>query len=295
MATLVTHNEGFHSDDVFAVAALNLLLKGDLTVIRTRDPILIERADYVVDVGMTHDASKNRFDHHQKGGAGMRENNIPYAAFGLVWKRYGADIAGSDSIAALIDAKLVQPIDAGDNGIDIFSPRIPGVFPYVIRAVIGTYLPTWKEETDIDKAFTEAVTFAERVLVREITRARDDEEAREEVEKAYEASSDKRLLILDKPYPYGEAVDNYPECLYVISPRNSAEGWKVTAVKVSSHSFERKRPFPESWAGKEAVELQEETGVSDAVFCHRDRFVAYAKSRDGVVRLAELALRDRGE
>ncbi|MCE9517420.1 MYG1 family protein [Candidatus Nomurabacteria bacterium] len=92
---LVTHNGTFHADDVFATATLSLLLDGNIKVIRTRDPKIIASADYVYDVGGEYNLYKNLFDHHQKGGAGKRENGIPYAAFGLVWKSYGAAICGS--------------------------------------------------------------------------------------------------------------------------------------------------------------------------------------------------------
>jgi uncharacterized UPF0160 family protein len=86
---LVTHNATFHADDIFATATLSLLLGGKVKVIRTRDEEIIRTGDYVYDVGGEYDASINRFDHHQKGGAGKRENGIPYAAFGLLWKTYG--------------------------------------------------------------------------------------------------------------------------------------------------------------------------------------------------------------
>ena len=72
---LVTHNGSFHSDDVFACAALILLLekKGEkFKIIRTRDEEVIKKGDYVFDVGSVYDGAKNRFDHHQVGGAGKR-------------------------------------------------------------------------------------------------------------------------------------------------------------------------------------------------------------------------------
>src|SRR3989338_11391159 len=108
---IATHNGVFHSDDVFAVASLLALLEATpavSTVIRTRDEDLIRKADFVVDVGGIYDAEKNRFDHHQEGGAGKRlsaragENTIPYAAFGLVWLKFGGQIAGSETVAALV-------------------------------------------------------------------------------------------------------------------------------------------------------------------------------------------------
>src|SRR3989344_2675707 len=87
---IVVHDGGFHADDVFSVAALLLYLSGDAKVVRTRDPRIIESGDFVVDVGGVYDAERNRLDHHQTGGAGARTNGIPYAAFGLVWKKFGA-------------------------------------------------------------------------------------------------------------------------------------------------------------------------------------------------------------
>ena len=36
--------------------------------------------------------------------------------------------------------------------------------------------------------------------------------------------------------------------------------------------------------------LQKVTGVEDAVFCHKGLFLAVAKSKEGAIKLAELAL-----
>jgi uncharacterized UPF0160 family protein len=92
MKKVATHDGSFHSDDVFAIAALQLLLgENEVEVVRVpKDSPSIE-ADYVVDVGGVYDHERRRYDHHQPG-APVRENGIPYAAFGLVWRHYGADI-----------------------------------------------------------------------------------------------------------------------------------------------------------------------------------------------------------
>jgi uncharacterized UPF0160 family protein len=37
-------------------------------------------------------------------------------------------------------------------------------------------------------------------------------------------------------------------------------------------------------------ELQKISGVSDATFCHRGLFLAGAKSKEGAIKLAEIAL-----
>src|SRR3989339_2007075 len=122
MKKLITHNGSFHSDDIFACAALCLMLEKDkkkFEIIRTRDEKIIKTGDYVFDVGGIYDEKTNRFDHHQKEGAGGRENGIPYSSFGLIWKHFGIDLCGKNiDVWSMIDFKIVTPIDAVDNGVD---------------------------------------------------------------------------------------------------------------------------------------------------------------------------------
>ena len=120
---LVTHNGAFHADDLFATAILFILYNGKAKIIRSRDLEIIKSADIVYDVGGEYDGHR-LFDHHQKGGAGARPNGIPYSSFGLIWRAYGEKICGDKEVAEFIDEKIVQPIDAVDNGVDI--ARIPG-------------------------------------------------------------------------------------------------------------------------------------------------------------------------
>ena len=60
--TIVVHSGNFHPDDIFAVAVLRIVLedKYKIKIIRTRDEEIINKADYVVDVGMVYDKEKNR-------------------------------------------------------------------------------------------------------------------------------------------------------------------------------------------------------------------------------------------
>ena len=87
---IATHGGSFHTDDAGGIAAVLLIF--NKKVIRTRDPNKLALANILVDVGGEYDPSKDLFDHHQRGGAGARENGVPYASFGLVWKKYGSYI-----------------------------------------------------------------------------------------------------------------------------------------------------------------------------------------------------------
>ena len=284
---LVTHDSTFHADDLFSTATLSILNNGNIKVFRTRDPEIMKKGDYVYDVCGEYDPARNLFDHHQKGGAGLRHNGIPYASFGLVWKTYGEKICGSKEVANMIDEKLVQSIDANDNGINLFDIK-GDVSPYTIQDLLFCYRPSWKEEQDYDKAFMELVPIAVKIISREIIKTKDTLEANSIVNNAYEKAENKRIVILDGHYPWGEILYQHKEVIYVVSVKSGL--WRVEAVRKEKYGFETRKPFPESWAGKRDDDLAEITGVKDATFCHNGRFLAVAKSKEGAMELAQKAL-----
>ncbi|MCX6751783.1 MAG: MYG1 family protein [Candidatus Nomurabacteria bacterium] len=301
MVKLVTHNGSFHADDVFAAATLSLMLekKGEsFEIIRTRNHEIIKEGDYVFDVGGTYDADANRFDHHQIGGAGKRpvlpslggENGIEYASFGLVWKKFGKELTGSDKIVELIDKHIAIPIDASDNGFDLVESKY-NALPYSIQHFFESMSPTWRETniTD-DEIFLKCIEIAKIVLSREIIQARDSILAEEKVISIYQKATDKRIIVLDENYPYQDILDNLKELLFIIYPRTNDNLWGVKAARKNKTTFKNRKDFPKSWAGLRDEELQKVTGVSDAVFCHKALFLAVAKSKEGAIKLAELAL-----
>jgi hypothetical protein len=121
-----THDGRFHADEIFALAALNLLYP-DLEIVRSRDENVYKNADIIVDVGHVYDPDNFIFDHHQSSFSLKRESEIPYASFGLVWKHFGEKLCGSSETSEHIDLVIVQAIDADDNGIDIYETKIDGI------------------------------------------------------------------------------------------------------------------------------------------------------------------------
>lgn len=293
MVKIVTHNSGFHADDVFAVATLILSLPEDtpVEIVRTREDVEISSADYVVDVGGVYDSAQKRFDHHQTAGAGKRENGIPYASFGLVWREYGEYISGSKEIRDIIEQKLVMFVDALDNGVSIVESRYEDLRPYDISDYFYSY---WIDEQvdpqEIDRIFKRVVSLAENLLKREVEKARRIIEEGKIVESIYEKTVDKRIITLDKHLAWGKVMIEKPEPLIVIYPTSDGEKWNAKTVRVELNSFETRILFPESWAGKADGELSAVSGVSDAVFCHRARFLVVAKSKEGAITLAQKAL-----
>ena len=287
---IATHDGTFHADDVFAAATLSLAYPDqELEIMRTRDEAKIATADVVIDVGGVYDPSTFRFDHHQKEGAGVRYNNIPFASFGLVWNTYGVTLAGSPENAQFIDEKLVQAIDAHDNGLTSASSE-NGVHPYSIGEALSTFRPTWEEGRSNDEAFLQAVTVALSVLTRIIAHTKSYAKSVGFIEEAYRMAPDKRVIKLERDYPgWKEILSSYPEPLYVLYQRED-ENWSAKAVPIDPTSFTVRKPFPESWAGLRDRELKKVTGVPGASFCHNGRFIVVAKSYTGALQLINIAL-----
>ncbi len=287
--TVVVHDGKFHCDDIFAVATLSLVY-GDLNIIRTRDESLIEKADFVADVGGIHNEIKDRFDHHQKGGAGTHSNGIPYASFGLVWKKYGEKLCESKSVADKIEETLVCAIDADDNGIPLVN-FIEEAEPRSLQSFFYSFRPSWKEDQKMyDENFPKMVDLAMVFLKREISKTKDFLEANTAVSSAYEKSEDKRIIVLEKNYPYNEELQKHPEPIFVVSHRPN-DSWGVNTISSDAKKhFELRKKLPESWAGLRDSDLVKVSGVSDAIFCHNGRFLTVAKTKEGAIALAKKAL-----
>ena len=299
---IVTHGGKFHSDDVFAVATLFTYLgEENCRVVRSRDKDQIESGDYVVDIGQVYDSAANRFDHHQLDGAGKRDNGISYASFGLVWKKFGEEICEGDSeVSGFVDEILVQPIDAGDNGEDIWQPLFANLIPHTTQDVISLYRATWREAGDWDSRFLEAVHLAKWILNRQVRVAKDTIAAQRVVIEKYKQAEDKRLVILDEKEVFGRELVSgtlvrFSEPAYAILYRPDVGEWQVVAVNTQQGSYEVRKPFPSEWGAKSNEDLAAVSGVHDAIFCHRGLFMCVAKSKEGAIALAQKALEQNSE
>lgn len=283
--TIATHNGNFHADDVFSIAALKCIYPS-FNLVRTRDLDVINKADLVIDVGGIYDAESGRFDHHQRGGAGERENGIPYSSFGLIWQKYGLQICdGNAEIAQSIDAGLVSTIDAIDCG------HVEGVAQGIsLSQTIGMFNPTWQEDTHFDTCFDQAVTFASQVLARFIASASGGISAKVLVAEAIDNADDPRVIVLERYIPWKRTVHALSkEALYMVYPSSTGQ-WRIQTVPVEPGSFEDKKSLPAAWAGLSDDALQAVTGISDAMFCHNGLFIAGAESFASTMRMASMAL-----
>jgi uncharacterized UPF0160 family protein len=302
-----THSGKFHCDEVLAYAVLRLALGRrepgvDHALVRTRDAAVIEAADLVWDVGSIFDGEKNRFDHHQRG-APVREDGTPYSAAGLVWRVYGeravaallpdgaASFAGP--VAARIDETMIRRVDEIDNGVSVNGPVKADTL--ALSRLVEDFNPPW-DAPDAngpgagDVQFMQAAGMVAGVLARRVAAVASVLAAEAEVLAAHAAGADARILVLERGMPWKNVVFNHDlPVLFAISPASNGN-WMLDTVPPEPGSFAQKLPLPEAWAGLQNAELAAATGVQDAVFVHVRRFVGAAKSKDGALALANLAL-----
>ncbi|MGL4368884.1 MAG: MYG1 family protein, partial [Spirochaetota bacterium] len=114
--------------------------------------------------------------------------------------------------------------------------------------------------------------------------------ARGKVQEAIRASKDPRFVVLESYCPWQEVVVLETQAQFVLFPSSTGD-WRIRAVPDKIGSFYTRRSFPKHWGGLSREELAAVTGVEDATFCHPALFIAGAKSKEGAMKLLNLAIR----
>ena len=277
-ASAFTHGGKFHADDVFS-AALLLYLNPE---------IQIERGNQVPEnyEGIVFDIGRGAYDHHQKDSR-VRENGIPYAAFGLLWEVLGAEILGED-LAIQFDEAFVQPLDQNDNTGEKNE----------LATLIGNFNPTWDATGGTDEAFFQAVSVAGMILENKFQRYLGNERADKRVEEVlqeHEADlktgripmEEEKILILPEFVPCQKHLSE-TKIAFVIFPSNRG-GYCIQPQK-REYSMNYKCSFPEEWLGLEKEELAEVTGLDSAGFCHKGGFLMTTGTLEDAVKACEISL-----
>ena len=260
-ATAFTHSGKFHADDVFS-SALLLYLNPEIRL--TRGNKVPEDFD-----GIVFDIGRGRYDHHQKDSR-IRENGIPYAAFGLLWEELGAEILGED-LAQKFDESFVEPLDNNDNTGEKNE----------LATLIGNFNPTWDAQGGNDEAFFQAVSVAGMILENKFERYLGNERADKRVEEILEehqkaiysgekSKEEARILVLPEFVPCQKRLSE-TDIAFVVFPSNRG-GYCIQPQK-KEYSLNYKCSFPVEWLGLENEELISATGLASAGFCHKGGFL----------------------
>lgn len=262
-----THSGIFHADDVFS-AALLTYLNPKIKIIRGFEP-----ADFD---GIVFDIGFGEFDHHQTDKR-IRENGIPYAAFGLLWEKFGEEILEKED-AAEFDESFIQPLDYSDNTGE----------KNILAGIIASFNPEWDSIQNSDDAFDEAKLFALKILQKKFNHILSNKKADELLKKLIDASDNKKYIILPQFIPWKRLVCK-TDLLFVVYPSNRG-GFNVQAVPVDKDSNVLRCPFPESWRGKTKDEIYKISGIKGINFCHNSGFLVAAEDEETAVIVCETVI-----
>lgn len=277
-ARAFTHGGKFHADDVFS-AALLFYINPKITILRgNRVPDDFD--------GIVFDIGRGAYDHHQRDSR-VRENGVPYAAFGLLWEAVGAEILGEE-LAEEFDETFVQPLDHNDNTGEKNE----------LANLIGNFNPTWDAQGGNDEAFFQAVSVAGMILENKFERYRGNERADRRVEEILEEhrqavtsgkrdSEDAKILILPEFVPCQKRLSE-TEIAFVIFPSNRG-GYCIQPQK-KEYSMNYKCSFPAEWLGLENEELEQVTGLQSAGFCHKGGFLMTVGMLEDAVKACRISM-----
>ncbi len=271
----LTHGGKFHADDVFSGAFLSIL----------RPDIQIKRAFKVPEnyEGLVFDLGWGAFDHHQQG-APVRDNGVPYAAFGLLWREFGEEFLlkncgheNAEREFLRFDEQFVQPLDLDDNtgcGSELAS-------------AIGDFNPAWDSSADPDTCYGEALVFAKTLLEKHFENVFATVRASDSVRKALSHIED-HVVVLPFYCPWKQVLAGTDAWFVVYPSQRGGFG----AQTVPSHHGEGGSPydFPQAWAGKSAEELMALTGLQTIRFCHNNRFLTTADTQEDAISACRLAI-----
>ena len=316
---LFTHNGLFHADDVVATALLSIMCD-DFEVVRGGDEDVPTDPDWIV-----YDIGGGELDHHtpeNKENNGCHPNtDIPYAACGLVWKKYHEEILEAldcpeDMIGKVyraFETSVVYGIDGRDNGFDnVLSeldtmPNIPqdqkdrilkaSQKEFTITALVKDYNPSWNSEVSPDEAFMDAVYMAKDIVVNRLDNIIEGMLGRDFVMRSLDYTTG-HVMILKQFAPWqgviaSESKHNQKakDIWYVISPALRG-GYSIQCVLENMNDRTSYRhPFPTEWYGLRDEELVKVCGIDGAVFVHASGFLANTQTLEQAIDMADKAVR----
>jgi uncharacterized UPF0160 family protein len=284
LRSLGTHDGSFHADEVTACSLLLLFDRIDRDKIyRTRDPKILEKCDYVCDVGGEYAPKKRRFDHHQAGYQGSM------SSAGMVLLELKELGIMEGHLYDHLNKALVMGVDAHDNGVAKLEPGVTS-----FSQIVSNFMPIAYDANDeeMTQAFFHAVDFALGHLERLKKRHHYTIECKSAVKQAMIHGS--HALVFEESIPW---IENFFDlggelhpAQFVIMP--SGVHWKLRAIPPSlSERMKVRKALPESWAGLHEADLKRVSGIKGAVFCHKGRFISIWETKEDALKALHIALR----
>ncbi|RMZ95313.1 UPF0160 mitochondrial [Brachionus plicatilis] len=319
-----THNGQFHCDEVLACFMLKQLPDyKDSSILRTRDPVELDKCDIVVDVGGVYDPAKNRFDHHQRSFGETfcsldpsKPWTIKLSSAGLVYVHFGKQIIDSvlrkysledDKLVNILYDKIyeqfIREIDAIDNGVEIAETKKYDITTN-LSSRVSYFNPAWnQDDLDENAQFQLACDYVGKEFEDKIKYyAMVWWPARTYVEKAVKSRHDVdesgAVIRLERAVPWKshlfdlEKELNIPkeEIKYVVSLDRVSQTYRVICVPVADNSFVNRLSLPADWRGLRDQELSDKASIADCIFVHANGFIGGNKTYEGALKMLQKAL-----
>lgn len=291
---MAVHNGVFHADEVFCVAVMQSI-EEDVQVVRTRKQEIIDTCDIVADVG------EGKYDHHQVDKV-LREDGIPYCAFGLLWQDFGLayvskqfpemiDPVQKQEIVDKVAVDFITQFDASDNGITLNTYETPVT---TLSQVISSFMPFRGSMEEADAAFLEAAAFAKQFLYKIVRKYVEFYTNYNYVKMQLELQNieETAILVLEEQVGWKEALlllDEEEKVQFVVF-EDSTGSWRVQTVPKELKGFEARVDLPKAWGGLRSDELSELTGIEGCIFCHPNVFICGNQTKAGALAMAQLAV-----
>lgn len=310
--TICTHSGQFHCDEVMATAMIQELYGNGLTVVRTRDPVLIEKhqldsESMVIDVGHIYDPSRACFDHHQTSFTDTfnSDYDIPLSSCGLIYKHYGKTFIknlmsqyfqnseySTEQFCQIYEGfykNFILSIDAGDNGIDYCDDKRYN--PITLPGVVSSFNGEDKDDhvAQLDR-FHDAVKYCRKTLVTlamSYIRHRLDYY---QLFPVYQKSindnlpylTDIGVLVLKENIPIDQYLfenDQEQHFKFIVVPFPSIGQYKLWTVRKRGKRFETVKDLIPETKARELV-------GDDLVFIHKAGFTGATKTLDAAICVA---------
>ncbi|PVZ96828.1 hypothetical protein BB558_006739 [Smittium angustum] len=314
-----THSGSFHADEALAIFILQLLPQySDSLIVRTRDPIELEKCDIVVDVGGVYDHQTKRYDHHQRSFNETFSSDFKtkLSSAGLIYKHYGTsaiqtiipDIEANnlEILYKKVYKSLIEGFDGVDNGISRYPSDIDPLYEEntSISSRVKHLNPSWEDPNpNYDEKFKLAIPlvgdlFMDTVKYYGLSWMPARQIVQDAFDSRYKVDPSGLILSLERFCPWESHLfeiedslndPNMQKPLYVIF-EDSNGSCRVRAISKKLGSFENRKPLPEQWRGYRDDELSERSKIKDCIFVHATGFIGGNKTKEGAIEMARKSI-----
>lgn len=326
-----THNGIFHSDDIVACALLCLLYSDkQIRILRTRDAEMLAQCNLCVDIGGgKFDHHQTGFNQTRENGKIYASAGLIWKYFGeqlitlMLEKYFPKATCDISSIFKAFDETYIIPVDCEDNGIPVkthcfsfissflplwfhnreknYNAQFYSALKTTIVILEQKLKDTIAKEISISQSkFSIWGIKSKLVIASQTTKTTIAKKISKQIVEANWKNSkyfqngileipSQTLFWTEPAILLNESIENN-KINFVIFPYPDG-GWAAQCVPPSlADKFGKRIPFPIEWAGQKD-KLAEISDIDDAILCHNLRFFVRAKTKESVIQLCNIAIK----